>query len=166
MAEKLHKLNSYQIMTDQNDTKSKIIKYLLKEKEDSYRNMMAMQQSEVNSAGKSAEEGENMFDDGKPGQVLNRVEARSSVVEALQRDINILSGLHSIEPNEEIQLGDVIETDQGNFFVAVAADEFTVDGKSYHGISTESPLFKSLLGKRNGDSVSVNDQTFTLQNSY
>lgn len=146
--------------------KANIIKYLLAEKEASYQNMMAMQQSEVNAAEKSADEDDNLFDDGKTGQVLNRVEARASVVEALQRDINLLNGLDSVEATEEVQLGDVIETDRGNFFVAVAADEFTVDGVSYHGISTASPLYQALRGKRNGDQVSVNGNTFTLQNSY
>lgn len=148
------------------DVKSKIVKHLLAEKEASYKNMMAMQQSEMTAAEKANDESENMFDDGKSGQVLNRVEARASVVEALQRDINVLNGLDSIEANPEIQLGDVIETDQGNFFVAVAADEFTVDGKSYHGISTDSPLFRALLGKKNGDVVTVNDRNFTLKNSF
>lgn len=148
------------------DLKQAIISHLLAEKESSYHNMMRMQQSEVDAAEKSNEAGDNMFEGGKPAQVLDRVEARSSVVEALQQDINLLNGLDSIEPNEEIQLGDLIETDKGNFFVAVAADEFTVNGTVYRGISTDSPLFRALAGKRNGDTVMVSGHTFTLKNSY
>jgi len=153
-------------MSDQNKTKQAIIKHLLEEKEASYRNMMEMQQSEVASAEKTGDAGDAMFGEGKTGQVLGRVEARSSVVEALQRDINILTGLGSIEANDQIQLGDVVETDKGNFFVAVAADEFTVDGKKYRGISTDSPLFKALLGKKDGDVAVVNDNRFKLMKSY
>lgn len=148
----------------QQDTKAAIIKHLLAEKEASYANMMAMQQSEVTGAETEGEE--ESFGDGKTAQVLDRVEARASVVEALQNDINILSGLDSIKPNDQIQLGDVIETDKGNFFAAVAADEFTVEGTTYRGISTESPLFRALLGKKNGEIVAVNDNRFTLKNSY
>ena len=117
-------------------------------------------------ARKTNEEGDNMFDGGKSDQVLNRVSGRAPVIEALQNDINILSGLDSIEPTGQIQLGDVIETNQGNFFAAVAADEFTIDGKKYRGISTDSPLFRALLGKQNGDTVTVNDNVFELINSY
>lgn len=152
--------------TDQNNTKKAIIAHLLEEKEASYKNMMAMQKSEVAGAEKVSEGGDGQFQGGKTGQVLNRVEARASVVEALQRDIDILSGLDSIKPTEEIQLGDVIETDKGNFFVAVPADEFTVGGKSYRGISTESPLFQALKGKKDGDSVILNENKFTLTSSY
>jgi len=127
---------------------------------------MTIQQSELAAAEQANEGGDGQFQGGKAGQTLNRIEARSSVVEALQRDINILAGLDSIEPNEEIQLGDVVETDKGNFFVAVPADEFTIEGVSYRGISAESPLFQALKGKKNGDSVVINDNRFTLVNNY
>lgn len=154
------------LTNEQTSTKKGIIAHLFEEKEASYKNMMAMQESEVAGAEKASESGDGQFQGGKTGQALNRVEARASVVEALQRDINILSGLDSIEPTDEIQLGDVIETDRGNFFVAVPADEFTVGGKSYRGISTESPLFRALKGKKDGDSVSINENKFKLIRSY
>lgn len=146
--------------------KKAIISYLLKEKEASYKNMMAMQSSEVAAAEKTNEAGDNQFQGGKTGQVLNRVEARASVVEALQRDINILSGLDSVEPTPEIQLGDIVETDKGNFFVAVSADEFEIGGVKYRGISVESPLYQALRGKKNNDKVIVNNNSFILRNSY
>ena len=71
------------------------------------------------------------------------VTARSQVADALAEEIAVLKGIETIDPTEEIQLGDVIHTDHGRFFVAVASDEFTVDGQSYQGISTESPLFQA-----------------------
>ncbi len=153
-------------MSDYNKTKAKIVAHLLEEKEASYNNMMKIQASEVNAAENGSDDGETLFDGGKTGQFLNRVEARSSVVEALQRDIDILSGIESIQPTDEIQLGDVIETDKGHFFVAVSSDEFTVDGISYRGISVESPLYLALRGKKNGDTVKVNENNFVLLNSY
>jgi transcription elongation GreA/GreB family factor len=153
-------------MSNYNKTKAAIISYLFNEKETSYKNMMDMQQSELTAAEQSGENGEGQFQGGKAGQTFNRIEARSSVVEALQRDLDILSGLESIEPTGEIQLGDVVETDRGNFFVAVPADKFTIDGVSYRGISVESPLFQALKGKKNGDFVVINENRFTLINSY
>lgn len=152
--------------TTVNVDKKKIIAYLLEQKKTSYDSMMKMQQSELAGAQKNNEEGEAMFDDGKTDQSLNRVEARASTVEALKADINLLSGLDSIEPNERLQLGDVIETDKGNFFVAVPEEEFTVDGVNFRGISTESPLFRALVDKKNGEKAEVNGNTFLLRNAY
>jgi hypothetical protein len=149
-----------------NKLKEAIIAHLLEEKEASYRNMMAIQEAEIAAAEKNSAEGDSQAQSSGTGEVLERVEARSSVVEALQNDINILSGLGSIEPTPEIQLADIIETNLGNFFVAVPADEFEVGGVKYRGISVDSPLFQTLLGKKNGDKIIVSNNSFTLQNSY
>jgi transcription elongation GreA/GreB family factor len=155
-----------QLTKEQTATKRAVAAQLLTIKENSYKNMMAMQNADMAEAEDTNENEQNMFEDGKVDQSINRVEARASVVEALQRDIDTLSNIDEIEPTEQIQLGDIIETDQGNFFVGAASDEFEVDGKKYRGISTDSPLFRALLGKQNGDTVEVNGNKFTLNNSY
>lgn len=154
-------------MTDTLPTiKKKIITHLLAEKQASYDNMMSIQNSEMKGAKLESDADGGMLNNGKKDQVMNRIEARASTIDALQRDINLLNGLSSIDPNEEIQLGDVIQTDKGNFFVAVAADEFKVDGTAYRGISTKSPLFKKLQGKSDGDKVSINGNNFQLISSF
>ncbi|MGB3799468.1 MAG: hypothetical protein WA952_06600 [Lewinella sp.] len=151
---------------EQQTEKDAVIAQLLTIKENSYKNMMAMQTADMEEAEETNEETENLFEDGKVDQSINRVEARASVVEALQHDINVLSNLAEIEPTEEIQLGDVIETDKGRFIVGAASDEFEVNGKKYRGISVDSPLYLALKGKHNGDSVDVNGNTFTLIESF
>lgn len=155
-----------QLTKEQLATKRAVTKQLLTMKENSYKNMMSMQQADMDEAEDTNESEHNMFEDGKVDQSMNRVEARASVVEALQHDINVLSNIDEIEPTEQIQLGDVVETDRGNFFVGAASDEFEVNGKKYRGISTKSPLFRALLGKQNGDTVEVNDTKFKLISSY
>ena len=155
-----------QLTADQQKTKAAIIERLLAIKQNSYANLMTMQQLDAGEAQETMEEDHNLYEDGKVDQSYNRVEARAGALDALQRDINILSNLEAIDPTEEIQLGDVIETDQGHFFVAVPADEFEVDGVAYRGISTDSPLFQALLGKHNGDRVELNGTGYTLKNSF
>ena len=150
----------------QQATKEAIVNHLLKEKQDSLDNIMRMQRLDNGEAREEQEHHTNMFEDGKIDQARNRITARSSVADALVNDIRILKGIDSIEPTEEIQLGDVIHTDHGKFFVAVASEPFTIEGMDYQGISTESPLFKALLGKHNGDRGSVNDNEYTLKKSF
>ena len=151
---------------EQENEKQAVVAQLLTIKENSYKNMMAMQTADMEEAEEENEESENFFEDGKVDESINRVEARSSVVEALQHEINMLSNLDHIEPTEEIQLGDIIQTDKGNFIVGAASDEFEVNGKKYRGISLESPLYLALKGKHNGDTVEVNGNSFKLIDSY
>ncbi|MCX8210200.1 MAG: hypothetical protein OTI34_04085 [Lewinella sp.] len=128
--------------------------------------MVAIQESELSGAEKSSESWGVVFHGGETGEALNRVEAHAFVVEALQRNTNILSGIDSIETTEEVQLEDVIEADRGDFFVAVAADEFTAVGKYCRGTSTKRFLFRTFKGKKNGDVITLNDNKFTLMSSY
>ena len=150
----------------QQATKDAIVQHLLKEKQDSLDNIMRMQRLDNGEAREEQEHHSNFYEDGKIDQARNRITARSSVADALANDIRILKGIDSIDPTEEIQLGDVIHTDQGKFFVAVASDPFTIEGVEYQGISTNSPLFQALLGKHDGDKVRVNDNEFTLKKSF
>ena len=158
--------SSMQLTEEQTKTKQAVIETLLAIKQNSHANLLHMQNKDMGEAKHEQEEEHNMYENGKIAQSLNRVEARAGALDALQRDINILRNLEAIDPTEEVQLGDIIETDRGNFFVAVAADDFEVGGVTYRGISTDSPLFRALTGKRNGDTVDVNGNKFTLNNSY
>ena len=155
-----------QLTQEQTEEKKAVAAHLLTIKENSYQNMMAMQNADMDEAEETNEEEQNHFEDGKVDQAINRVESRASVVEALQHEISVLSNIDDIEPTEEIQLGDIVETDRGLFFVGAASEEFEVNGKKYRGISTESPLYLALRGKHNGDSVEVNGSSFKLINSY
>ena len=150
----------------QQSTKNALVKQLLKMKKESLDNILRMQRLDNGEAKAEQEDHTNFFEDGKIDQARNRVTARSQVADALAEEIAVLKGIETIDPTEEIQLGDVIHTDHGRFFVAVASDEFTVDGQSYQGISTESPLFQALLGKHNGDTVTVNGNDWTLKKSF
>ena len=150
----------------QQSTKDAIVNKLLEMKQASLDNIMKMQRLDNEEAKKETEDGMNMFETGKVDQARNRVTARSSVADALAQDINTLNGISTIEPTEEIQLGDVVHTDQGKFFVACASDKFEIEGVTYQGISTESPLFRALLGKHDGDTVTVNGNDFKLKKSF
>ncbi len=146
--------------------KAAIIKYLLEDKEKTYRGLMDMQMADLGEAEKEADDEQNMIEQGKIDQSINRVEARASSVEALRAEIALLRNLKTIDPTPEVQLADIVETDQGNFFVAVPAAEFEVQGVKYRGISTDSPLFQALTGKQDGDKVEVNGTSFHLLGSH
>ncbi|MEM7574486.1 MAG: hypothetical protein AAF433_16400 [Bacteroidota bacterium] len=146
--------------------KQKIIAHLLEEKQAAYQRMMQDQQSELDMAEEVGEGEEDLYERGKIDQAMNRVEAKAQTLESLQEQVDLLANLDQIEPTEEIQLGDIIETNMGNFFVGVPAMEFTIEGKQYRGISTDSPLYHALQGKHQGDKVEVNGHSYDLIHSY
>lgn len=146
--------------------KQAIINQILLRKEEEYASLMGTQQEELLEASHDHDEPHNPIEDGKVDQVTRRVELRSGAVESLAADVDTLKAMNYSQPFSEVKLGAVIETDQGNFLVAVPANEFEALGKSYKGISTLSPLFKALEGKGEGDSAEVEGTTFRIKKIF
>lgn len=152
--------------TEIQERKQKIIAHLMDEKQTAYRRMMRDQQYDLDMAGSVGEGEEDLSERGKIDEAINRVEAKSQTLEDLKAQIDLLSNLDHIKATEEIQLGDVIETNKGHFFVGVPALEFEIEGISYRGISVDSPLYHALQGKHDGDQVEVNGHIYDLIHSY
>lgn len=162
-----HNQNTMELTKQQWATKRAIADAILQQKKAAYNVMVQDQQGDLAMASETNENEEGLYESGKADQAINHLRATSQVTDSLEEEITILQGIvDHIEPTEEIQLGDIIETNLGNFFVAVAADEIEVAGKKYRGISVKSPLYQALAGKHDGDSVEVNGHQFTLQSSY
>jgi transcription elongation GreA/GreB family factor len=62
-----------------------------------------------------------------------------------------------------IQLGSLVYTNQGNYFVAVAAGQLTVNGVTWFAISPASPIGKNLKGLGVGDSFMFNQMEITIE---
>lgn len=73
---------------------------------------------------------------------------------------NMLPGIEDI--HDEVILGSVVVTDKMNFFVSASIEQFEVEGIKIFGLSTESPLFQEMKGKRKGDRFSFKDQEYKI----
>ena len=156
-----------ELTKEQQATKEAIVNALLDIKKASYNTMVGSQQSELAMAEEVNDNDEGLYEKGKVDQSINRLRATSKVTDSLEVEIKILQGIiDHVDATEEIQLGDVLHTNQGNFFVAVPAEEFEVNGTTYRGISTDSPLYLALRGKHAGDTVRVNENDFTIKEVF
>ncbi|MEM7036551.1 MAG: GreA/GreB family elongation factor, partial [Bacteroidota bacterium] len=74
--------------------------------------------------------------------------------------------LDEIDPTHtctEAELGAVVDTSRGTFFLAVAAGLLNIDGQKCFAVSPASPVGKAMLGKKVGDSFVVNGNTFEMK---
>ncbi len=53
----------------------------------------------------------------------------------------------------EAKLGSVVVTENQAFFISISLGEIKHEGKSYFAISTQSPIYQELNGKKAGDSL-------------
>lgn len=83
-------------------------------------------------------------------------------VEATQdADVDAISAL-DVRPTDTVGPGALVSFDGGHYLVGVAAPAVEVDGVTYEGMSSDSPLYAVLSGKRAGDTFSFRDRDFTL----
>ncbi|MBI6630183.1 hypothetical protein [Pontibaca salina] len=66
-------------------------------------------------------------------------------------------------PTDTVGPGAVVSFNGRNFVVITSTSKFDCGGKTYMGISTQSPIYRVIEGLKAGDSFSHNGRTYTLE---
>lgn len=64
---------------------------------------------------------------------------------------------------DRVQPGAVVKFNNRRFVVCVSTTRFEVDGKTYMGISTQSPIYLAMAGLQQGDVFAHNGTEFEVQ---
>ncbi|KIA82957.1 hypothetical protein OA84_05170 [Kaistella solincola] len=60
-------------------------------------------------------------------------------------------------PTERVQVGSIIFTNKARFYISVSLGEFFFEGDRFYAISEESPMAKTMFGKKPGDEFVLNN---------
>ena len=93
----------------------------------------------------------------RSNQIANQLAFANDEMKLLYDMIPEIRTMHG-----SIQLGSVVITYREIFFVSVSIEEFSMDGLKCFGLSTKSPLFKAMEGKKKGDRVSYNYSEYKI----
>ena len=66
-------------------------------------------------------------------------------------------------PKDAVGPGAIVGLDGQRYVVGVVVDEVEVDGQSYAGLSTDSPLYEAVEGLKAGDEYTFRDQKSTVE---
>ena len=83
-------------------------------------------------------------------------------VQAHHAKIDVIENM-DFSLTDTVRPGAVVCFSDRNFIVAISTSKFEVEGRTYMGISTQSPIFKAMDGLGAGDSFSHNGQEFEIQ---
>lgn len=98
-------------------------------------------------------------------QMSNQIGDRLAFAnEELKLLFDMTSTIGTIHNN--VQLGSVVVTDRDIFFVSTSIEEFEVDGLKIFGLSIDSPLFKSMEGKKKGDRFGYNYGEYQIFDTF
>jgi len=101
-------------------------------------------------------------------QVMPELEAIDIQLQFANEELDLLNRLKKSEDltRDEVKLGAAVETDKGMFFVSASIEQFQVDGREMVGLSTKSPLYLAMEGKRKGDTFTYNNTTYRISDVF
>lgn len=93
---------------------------------------------------------------------------RDMYARQIQEGIDGLSVLNRITLTEHssVKLGSVVKTDMMNYFISISLGEIKTDGEKFIAISTNSPIYQLLSGKKKGDTFSFRNQEIKILDVY
>ncbi|MGC3943370.1 MAG: 3-oxoacyl-ACP synthase [Chryseolinea sp.] len=90
------------------------------------------------------------------------IEKYAAQLNELNKQGSELEKISSAAPHDKIGPAAVVETSNGNFFIAVNAGEFVVDGIKYFAVSTHAPIAQKMIGLSKDDSFSINGRAYRI----
>lgn len=128
---------------------------------------IAVAQEAIRSAQLSANEEtkSSAGDKYETGRAMAQLEIEKNseqLAEALRLK-HVLEQISTDHHSETVHAGSVVVTDQGNFYVAIGAGPFTVEGKSYFAISSASPIGQKLMGLQGQETFTFNKKAYLIE---
>ena len=112
----------------------------------------------ANDNDSGAEENMNSFRE----EMQNKREVFTRQFLIANNDLQLLHRMDNKIHDGGVQLGSVVYTETQKLYISVSLGKVEVDGVTYFSISTQTPLYKVLMGKNKGDSASLNGKEVKL----
>ncbi len=92
-------------------------------------------------------------------QEKNKIYALLQEIEKQEQALTLININNS---NSKIGLGSIVQTNKAVYFISISLGKVKVDSNEIFAISPASPLAQTLLGKKEGDSITFLGQTHTI----
>ena len=97
---------------------------------------------------------------GSDVELMNSLGEQLAIV---QHDLDRMADIDPSTALSSVQYGSLVLTDQRNFLVGVSLEEFDAGGMSFLGVTLKAPLMQAMLGRKEGEKVSFNGTSYTIQ---
>lgn len=142
---------------DKLQKKYKVFEHLLRRKKALFEDLSNFQQEQVESINEADMDQDSIMEN-QTESMLREIRVENASLDHLKEEVNYLEDFKSFQVREEVGPSTLVKTSMGNFIVAVPEHLLEVDGEKFTGISTKSPLYEALEGKREGDTIRFNGQ--------
>ncbi|WP_224490476.1 transcription elongation factor [Robertkochia flava] len=74
-----------------------------------------------------------------------------------------LKHIDIFQNNDNVKMGSLVHTDRGTFFLSVPLGILEANGEKFTAISGKAPVAELLLHKKEGETITFNNNSFTIQ---
>ncbi|MTI31852.1 3-oxoacyl-ACP synthase [Cytophagales bacterium RKSG123] len=138
---------------------SKCLQYV-EERINSSKQAMEEAQQAANKEGKSSVG--DKYETTRAMMQIERDKSAKQLAEALKLK-KVLDQMNPDKKTEEITLGSLVQTSNGNFYFAISMGKVLVDNTEVFVISPVSPIGKKLSGLKAGGVVEMNSREFKVE---
>lgn len=108
------------------------------------------------SAGDKFETGREM--------IQAEINKNSILLATTQKQLDELSKIDANKPQNLVDFGSLVSTNNGNYFISVALGKITIENQYYFALSLASPIGQLLKDKTVGDIVHFNNRKIEILN--
>ena len=84
---------------------------------------------------------------------IYQMQKQMASLNLLRRNLGIVLNT----PTDRVQVGSIVFTNKARFYISVSLGEFFFEGDRFYAISEESPMAKTMFGKKPGDAFVLNN---------
>ena len=84
-------------------------------------------------------------------------------IKSIEIHQQILSSIQKVEKSQSVRLGSVVLTNKANYYISIPVESSILNSKTYYCISAQSPIGRSLHGKKVGESIHFNNQIIRIE---
>lgn len=100
--------------------------------------------------------------------IITRINPLGDQLEFANEEMKLLYDMtaHQDDVHDQVELGSIVVTDKDTFFVSVSIERFSVRGKSMFGLSTKTPLYEKMKGKKEGETFFYKERSYTIKEIF
>lgn len=103
------------------------------------------------------------YETGRAMMQLEEEKYRTQLANVLQSK-SIFDRIDPKQAPQKVEIGSLVQTDQGWYYLAVAIGKATLHGKTIFIISTDAPVGRLLMHKKAGDQIAFQGRKFSILN--
>ncbi len=101
------------------------------------------------------------YETGRAMMQLEQQRHEAQLMKALQLKKE-LSQINTAKRYEQVELGSLVRTDRGVYFISIGLGKVVLDDETYFAISVAAPIAEVMLGKKVGDDFEFNGNTMRV----